>query len=310
MKKLNKKASFFFILLIYSIIIFSPSAVNPALYTLPTHSSVASIAINSSNDLLFEIPLFGYKLITTDVNPFERDENASLKIYHKESGFVDIEIHTQFGKYSYEQVQVKEEVLCDLQQYRYEIRDPLNGFFMHINILSDITLINLAFDGGSGQIILDGVFPKGFVQFSSSLDVPLEYWKSRLESTSSSLTSSQTFKQHRKQHQETSVKVSNEKYLNSTSGGSGASIGSTGITYYTYGISIESYDMPVTYPDVIDDRWEDYTYIDIGIYYWLPSENEILSTLQFYNKRFTEDGIWGWQRDIIAFSMRTFSFVF
>ncbi len=234
-----------------------------------------------------KIPLFGYKLDTTSTNPIERDETATLKLFQHQQGLVDIKINTKFNDFFYNNIPVESEI-CKASEglivYTYEMEDPLEGFFMKVYMLNNNSWVNLAFDGGSYQLSYDGILQKGFSQ--------------------SNLFSNQDLEQLLRESQEKGVQIYNERYLGELRGADGQ-YSTLSITQTQYGISHEGYDFRIDYPsDLPDDYWEPYTCIDIGLHRMRPSESQVKSDLQYYNKYRVIEGS-GYNRDIRAYSMVT-----
>ena len=93
----------------------------------------------------FEFPIFGYKLIATDLNPIDKDENGILRITQNKLNFIDISIKIEAGHFSYKAILVIGKVLIDLKGellYIYTIEDPLQGFFMELYISKQRSLLD------------------------------------------------------------------------------------------------------------------------------------------------------------------------
>lgn len=260
---------------------------------------------NDGSTRVLNIPIFGYSLVATDRVPIERDENAMIKLVQLQQGLVDIEILTKFEEFVFDNVQVNDgELWCDLigeQQFRYEIENPLKGFFMELYITASRSWINLAFDGGERQLIYDGVLNKGFLQFDPYFDDMLEFKKVDYETSSINARTIQEMKEYLRQNQQQGLYINNANLFGDSSPKTRGSIPTT-----QYGISHECYDFYIDYPDELpDDYWELYTCIDVGIHRKLPSESQVKSDLQYYNKYYFHPYGSQYDRDIMAYNMVT-----
>ena len=249
---------------------------------------------------ILEIPLFGYQLIAINANPIDRDEEALLIFSQQHQGFVDVYIHTKFGRFSYTKVLVEGEFITEStgkSLFRYEVEDFLKGFFMELFIMEDKSWVNLAFDGGDSQICFDGVLDWGYSQYYPFLVDNLEIKDLDCYFYPSLQFSSQELKQFLRNKQGIDLFIERSGDFNSME----QSLLS--INQYKYGVSHEGWGFDLAYPaELPDDYWEPYTCIDIGIYRYLPSESQIKSDLQYYNKdRIRNER--GYIRDILAYNM-------
>jgi len=118
--------------------------------------------------------IFGYSLKVEALNPIDSDEFGEIIIFREENkkNFLNIELKLESGDYSFSDIRVKGESYVDLdknQLYRYNIENPILGFFMDIDIYPKITKISLAFDGGDQQLCYEGFINEGFSTYNAYL---------------------------------------------------------------------------------------------------------------------------------------------
>lgn len=255
--------------------------------SIAVNQNIEMSSINNFNlnlDLSFTADIFGYELDVLDVKPIERDEEAILNITHITENSAEIIINTKFGKFIYTDLHIEEETMdsnTKRTMCRYEIENPKKGLFMEIHIMTDLTRINLAFDGGNSQLNYDGVISKGLKDYKTlsgdsviSDDLDLSNRKIDI----------QEYKKDLITQQNNNLQINNrEQSTPQEQSKDGKS------TILKYGVVHETYDFDFDYPDVLwDDYWEPYTSLDYGVYRYLPTESQVKSDLQFYNTVHTD----------------------
>lgn len=264
-------------------------------------------------DLTSNFQIFGYKLIATDINPFERDETAILEITLQDKTLVDIKIHTKFGDFACNGLSIEEESFYDTPDellYRFEIEDPYQGFFMELHIMRELSLVNLAFDGGGYQLIYDGILKKGYSEFFPALSEGVE---PAGDLSSQQEVFYQELKEWLRQQQIENIHIYKRKDLEQHNELSSFSSGR--VSFNKYGLAHEMYDsddchsqdQPTYLRYIPNDYWEPYTCIDIGIYRFMPNEATIKSDIEFYNRDLIEGGR-GYVNDVVAYNIVTESY--
>jgi len=263
-----------------------------------------------SEEIILKIDIFGYRVCPTDENPVERDELGILNIVQKEKlTTVEIEIVLKFGEFNFHSIPVEKELILDSNGdfiIRYEIEDPLHGFFMEANSLFDVTMFNLAFNNGIFQFNFDGILDKGTDDFQLDSASDLLIFNVNSEFPQVSKLSIDELKQEISSYQKNSLKIDNKRYLESLQSKSTRSY----ITFIDYGLVHENwikYDSWIGYmllPADLPDYWESNTNIDIGVRRDHGSESQVKSDIQFYNRDFIQGGH-GYVHDILAYEMVT-----
>ena len=259
-------------------------------------------------DLTSTFQIFGYKLIATNNNPFERDETSLLEITLQDKLLVDIKIYTKFGDFVYNSLSIEEESFCDPldeQIYRFEIEDPYQGFFMELHIMREFSLVNLAFDGGGYQLIYDGILKKGYSEIFPVLSEGVEPVG---DLSSQQDVFYQELKEHLRHQQIDNIHIYKRKDLEQHNELSSFSL--RGVSFNKYGLAHEMYDSdddhsqdePTYLRYIPDNYWEPYTCIDIGIYRFMPNEATIKSDIEFYNKDYIVGGS-GYINDVMAYNI-------
>ncbi len=314
----NKIKSIFIILLV-SMVIFLPNnsiivannltksgkrqPLNQASGSLNENLVLGSNTLEQLINLTSNFQIFGYKLIASNVNPFERDETGLLEITLQDKALVDIKIYTKFGNFVYNRLSIEEESFCDPPDellYRFEIEDPYQGFFMELHIMRELSLVNLAFDGGGYQLIYDGILKKGYSEIFPVLSERVEPVG---DLSSQQDVFYQELKEHLRHQQIENIHIYKRKDLEQHSELSSVSFNKYGLAHEMYDCD-DSYsqDLPTYLRYIPDNYWEPHTCIDIGIYRFMPNEATIKSDIEFYNKDFIQGGH-GYINDVMAYNI-------
>lgn len=257
-----------------------------------------------------EIPIFGYKLDINLKNSIERDDLATLKIYQHNEKSLDIEINTKFGNFRYDNLILNEELLDNSIESpikRFEVESIFDGFFMEFVITNNTVYVNIAFEENECQLSFDGIMYGNFLEISN-------YNKEdTLLPSSEQLNTIELMKQYLKEKQEKGLIIyKNPSLLQENSEVSKTSSLTKGISYTKYGVAHDLYDLdddhgidnPSYLRKLPDYYWEPYSSIDIGIWRYMPSESQVKSDLQYYNKDYIQNGQ-GYIRDLLAYNVLT-----
>lgn len=262
-----------------------------------------------------EIPIFGYKLDLNLKNPIERDDYATLKIYQNTEKSLDIEINTKFGKFRYDNLILETELLDNSIESpikRFEVESIFNGFFMEFVIVNNIVYANIAFEENECQLSFDGIMYGNFLEIHNNSK------GDSLLPSSEQLNTIELMKQYLKENQEKGLLIyMNPSLLHENSEESKTSRLTRGISFTKYGVAHDLYDLdddhsldnPSYLRKLPDDYWEPYSSIDIGIWRFMPSESQIKSDLQYYNKDYIQNGH-GYIRNILAYNVLTDDYPF
>ena len=297
----NKKKFYALVILISLTIHLTPVKTNEIVIN---QINKESIHINSET----EIPIFGYKLDINLKNPIERDDYATLKIYQYKEKSVDIEINTKFGNFRYANLILDEELLDNSIESpikRFEVESIFDGFFMEFVIMNNTVSVNIAFEENECQLSFDGIMYGNFPEISN-------YNKGdTLLPSSEQLTIIELMKQYLKEKQEKGLLIyKNPSLLQDNSEVSKTSRQTKGISFTKFGVAHDLYDLdkdhsidnPSYLRKLPDYYWEPYSSIDIGIWRYMPSESQIKSDLQYYNKDYIQNG-YGYIRDLLAYNV-------
>jgi hypothetical protein len=260
------------------------------------------LTVDSLKNPLFtyEFPVFGYELKIEERNPIVWDNCALVKINQKELNLLDIDLNLKFGDYHYSNVPIKGNLFINQlknQFFVYQIEDPILGFFMQMHIDRDNTYIDIAFGGRTSQFCYQNLIPEGYLVYDPYFTKDIEVFYLKTNDFQQEPTSFDEL--HR--NLINSLKYGISIYRNDlfTQRESTRSVSTT-----KYGIAHEKQDFSTVNlaEDLPDDFWEPYTEIDTGIYRRKPSESQIKSDLQYYNKDFIQ-GSSGYIRDIKAYTI-------
>ena len=181
----------------------------------------------------------------------------------------------------------REDINSETIESKYEIESAYEEFFMELHIMANCLRINLAFYNSDYQYSYDGVVER---EFFTEQEQNIEF---------TNLVPN--FRANLRKNQVENVFI--YKQENVEQGGINALAGPT-ILLDTYGIVHETYDFPGN--DISDDIWNNYwdpdTTIEYGIYRYLPSESQVKSDFQVYNKdSYTIGSTYMTQKDILAY---------
>ena len=117
---------------------FSPAILNRNSSSKPEFSaSVSTLNPRSFQPQPFkqrqlDFDIFGYRVNPIDTFPITRDEQGTLHLEQLKKGYLNIKIDSRFGFFYFNSIIVEQEIYIDLNSefiQRYEIEDPLQGFF-------------------------------------------------------------------------------------------------------------------------------------------------------------------------------------
>ena len=112
-----------------------------------------------------KVKIAGYKFIAANPNHIiDIDEKASIHLVKDELGYIDIIITTKFGTYEFEDVIIRGQLVKKKSgnYFTYTINSPREGFFMGLYFFPNQIELNLAFDGGNGQLFYHGFLKEGY----------------------------------------------------------------------------------------------------------------------------------------------------
>lgn len=179
----------------------------------------------------------------------------------------------------------------------YQIEDPLDGFFMTMFITANIVFIDLAFDDGDCQYCYNGIVSKEYLSLNPYFNQQIKTVHSNFRKEAYKIDLDNMIQEFR-DFQSSSVKIfqnNKEKEIETTS-----SISTT-----NYGIAHECRDFSdVNLAEILPSYfWEPYSEIDFGIHRSKPSEAQVKSDLQYYNKDYVNYPFDGYIRNIKAYAM-------
>lgn len=255
-----------------------------------------SIQESQSDTFELEVEIFGYRIISEAVIPIEYDQNGLLFLKKVKSGDFNILLSLEFGDFIFKDISIRGSIIFDsalnyILIYNFDV--PKKGFFMNLLFFKNKIQIDIAFDGGACQLCYAGVFYKGYRDITPLYPHDFEPDLFHTDTKEIWDMPPNMLKDQLIQNQKENVIVNNQKYLDE--------ITILGFSYTKYGVVHEAYEFYLTYPeDLPDDYWEPYTSINIGIYRYLPSEAQIKSDLQYYNRDYWR-GLNCYMRDILAY---------
>ncbi len=273
----------------------------------PDIQSTSTINLDMEDFHIFsqEFPLFGYKLIAEDKNPIDWDEEGLLTLTQNNFNFMDISLRLEAGEYNYKDMLIYGTLYTDLagtQAFCYHLEDPLQGFFMEMDIFSEITYIDLAFDGGNCQLCYEGLISSGHSTFNAYFNEKMEVIEMSEVNLMNPEFKSLSFielEHFLKVQQKNNIKIFQRDSENDPEAG-------ILMSFTQYGIAHEQADFDdVNLAEYLPDYyWEPYTEIDVGIYRRVPGESKIKSDLQYYNKDYDLK----FSRDIKAYAIYAHSY--
>ena len=247
-----------------------------------------------------DFPIFGYRLRVEDAQPIIRDENGLLIIHQDKINVVDLTLKLKWKDFDFSNVPIYGVLYVNNNEnkgFYYHIEDPLNGFFMTIVISAEMTYIDLAFDDGDSQYCYNGFILKGYMSFDPYFNQQIEIVHLNVEKDPQNISLNNMI-QDLKDLQSFSIKIyqnDENKEIETTKG----------ISYTNYGIAHECADSSsANLAEYLPDYyWEPYTEIDYGIYRRTPTEAQVKSDLQYYNKNYVDYPFSGYIRNIKAYAM-------
>ena len=256
-----------------------------------------SIEKSQLDTLELNIEIDGYRVIPTEANPIDLDEKGQLFFVKNNEGFINLELTLGFGDYKFDNIPVRGNlVLESIDNYfvSYNLDDPKKGFFMDIFFFPNSIQLDLAFNDGEYQFCYNGIYNQGYNEITPLYPHTFEPDQA-LRTSSNSVASDLLL-----QSQTVNVFISNQKFLENSE----SKPGTRGVTITKYGVSHEGVDFDVDYPSELpDEYWEPYTAIDIGINRIEPTEAQVKSDLQVYNRDYYNGGANFIFRDILAYVM-------
>jgi len=263
---------------------------------------------NRFNEEKLEMNIFGYKVSPTDENPIQRDEEGNLLLTHNKKGFVDIKINSRFGNYTFWDLEIKQQIFYDLNDQkitRYEVEDPLQGFFSELRVISSILSVNLAFDNGVYQFNYDGILEIDNRVFNLNPLIPPEINRLEIDLSITDDINTDEIIECIKSFQQNSLVIDNKEYLETQNSQSPLA----SISFTDYALVHENWVKNDFWVDYADFSWlhtylRDNTGIDIGVRRYHGYESQVKSDLQFYNKDYVEGGH-GYVRNILAYQIVT-----
>jgi len=266
-------------------------------------TSTINLDIEDFNVFSQEFSLFGYKLIAEAKDPIDWDEEGVLTMTQKKFNFVDISLKLEAREYNYNDVPIYGKMYFDkagTQAFCYHVEDPLRGFFMGMVITSNVTYIDLAFDGGECQLCYEGLDSRGHSTFNAYFPQKIEVIYLSVENLMKPEFQSLSFTELEyklKIRQRNNIKIFQRESEDQPENG-------RSVSFTDYGIAHEQADFDdVNLAEYLPDYyWEPYTEIDVGIYRRVPGEAQIKSDLQYYNRDYIQGGH-GYVRDIKAYAI-------
>jgi len=253
-------------------------------------------SVINTNKFIQDFPIFGYRLKVEDIQPINRDENGLLIIYQDKTNFVDLTLRLKWNDFEFTNIPIYSALYFNKNEnknFYYQIEDVFNGLFMTMITTAEMTYIDLAFDGGNYQYCYNGLVSKGYMSFNPYFNQQIEIVQVDVERNTQMISIDNGI-QTLKDFQSSSISI----YQNDENEGIQTTLG---VSYTKYGIAHECADAPTVNlaEDLPDDYWEPYTEINYGIYRRGPTENQVKSDLQYYNR----DNFPRYARDIKAYAV-------
>ncbi|MHA1602811.1 MAG: hypothetical protein ACTSXK_18070 [Promethearchaeota archaeon] len=287
----------------------------------PAVSYIGSKNVQSMNSRFSSanFPIFGYSLQVEKLHPMDLDENGKIFLSQKKElnkfnlankDFLNISIQLKSGNYEFRNVHVNGSIFMDQdnhQMYTYDIEQSTSGFFMSMDIYSNITKIDLAFDGGDRQLCYKGYINRGYSSLNLYFTRGLEKYSVKGNEKSLLPQSKLSFEDDRQQMMNKAV--NNLHIFKSEHKENSTHPKSAGFVTYKFGI--------VHNVAFGKNNGNDYfSWIDNEIYMYMsytrqlydyffrddPSESLVKSDLQYYNEDLFENGH-GYKRDILLYTI-------
>ena len=266
-------------------------------------------------DMTFQTQIFGYKLKATDNVPIIRDENGVFEIIQVDKELVNIMIYTKFGSFNYYKLNIKEEISnkTNANLRSFEIEDIYLGCFMEITVTTILTLVDIAFDNMTDQFCYNGILNKNYDDFFNISGEVDDSSQNATDFQGYNAMLAQDLVQQIKKMQMENIIIS--KYTSLDNKDSNV-LSLNPVTFTYYGVAHEMYDVDNNHNEdkatylrkIPPNYWVPASKINIGIYRWMPSEAQIKSDLQYYNKDYIQAGQ-GYVSDILAYNMITHDLV-
>lgn len=253
----------------------------------------------SKNPFSQDFSIFGYRLKVEDSQPIIRDENGLLIFYQDKTTFVDVTLELRWNNFEFKNIPLFGTLYFNkdgCKNFYYQIEDPLKGFFMTLIITAETTYIDLAFDDKFSQYCYNGLASKGYMSFNPYFTQQFEIVQVDVERNTQTISIDNAI-QTLKDFQGSSISIYQNDERKEI-------VTYSGITHTDYGLAHECCDLSIVNlaEDLPDDYWEPFTGIDYGIYRRTPSEAQVKSDLQYYNR---DEGIYGdgYSRDVKAYAI-------
>ncbi|MEJ2250933.1 MAG: hypothetical protein P8Y97_14930 [Candidatus Lokiarchaeota archaeon] len=217
-------------------------------------------------------------------------------IFGYRKNFVDLTLKLKWNDFEFKNVPIYGVLYInrnETKDFYYHIENPLYGFFMTIVIAAEMTYIDIAFDDGDSQYCYNGLTSKGYTVFDPYFNQLIEIVHLNIE-RNTKVDNLENMIQSLKAFQCSSIGFyqsnKEDEFENTRT-----------ITFTQYGVAHECADFSTVNlaEDLPDDYWEPYSEIDYGIYRRTPTEAQVKSDLQYYNK----DYIPQYVRDIKAYAV-------
>jgi len=264
--------------------------------------------------------IFGYSLIADDPNPIDSDEFGQLTLIQEENqknlvdqkDLLNLELNLESGDYFFYDVLVTGELYTDLknnQIYIYDIDNPRLGFFMNIFIYPKLTEISLAFDGGDRQLCYEGLINEGFSTYNAYLTSEITAYS--VESNDACLTPISEISFIEQKQEKLSEQLNNVKIVSNLENNDQSNPKSAAIATAKYGIvhNIAFYGQE-GFEYITEDDDDDIakemltTQITVVVERNEPSESDIESDLQYYNKDYVDPIMnTGFRRNVFAYHL-------
>jgi len=176
---------------------------------------------------------------------------------------------------------------------------------MEFLIANNTVYVNIAFEANEYQLSFDGIMYGNFLEISKGDALP---------PSSEQLIAIELMKQYLKENQNKGPLIyKSPSFLQKSSEVTKTSRLTRGVSYTNYGVAHDLFDLdedhgidnPSYLRKLRDYYWEPYSSIDIGIWRYMPSESQVKSDLQYYNKDYYDGFASGYIRDILAYNVLT-----
>lgn len=285
----------------------SKNTINPSVFQADTSSKHLTV------------PLFGYRVYPTKMNPIERNQTAVLKIFQgSDCNTSDVILQIKNESYAYNSIQIEKNIeIGPNGSYIviYHLSSPKNEFFMEIHSYFNLTEFNLACVVGKYQYNYDGILNNGVnnFQFLSSKNPSIETVNSNIPQISLNKTLTASYKDFILNHQKYDLRINNTKYFetmnttSSTTTSSNLQASTVGTpTYYgivDYEDYVNSdYTGKCLFPAQLPSLWKENSKISVGIYRNSTTWAQIKSDLQYYNTETFQGGHLS-GRDVLAYEI-------